>query len=267
MAEDNSRTLKIGEHDVTIQPFRGFKAVRAAKIVASATQAIRRLIDEVADFRRVYAERHEIVITKQLNVAQGYGYPDRAFDESGELRLPGAAGDSEVMAAVFPTVVELAERELIDLLALALTPNNELRLAWDNGDVDEAIKPYRAVVLHDAELPQLIELTGKVAELLRSELTGLGDAVGKLRDLMMGPAGPDQEPTTTPEDQPSEQTASDTSTPRTSPDEPGEDEPTDSTSPNSSPSSSTDSQPSTDGPQPTPSLASTGASSSSSEGE
>jgi hypothetical protein len=252
MPEDNRRDIRIGDETLTIQPFRGYKAVKAGQIIGSAMDAVRTILDEVADFRNEYGERHKLTVTRQMNRARDLGWPDKSF-EDGDLVLPEEPSDQQVIGFAFPRIMALADEQLIGLLALALIPNRELRNAYDDGDVEPALKDWRKRVMFDAELPQLIELTGKVADLLREELEGLGAQVGKLRNLVMGQ-------TTTPE---SSESTSQTST---SPEAEGPSDPSPpTTTTEDSPASSTDSDEPTDGPPTSPSLASSGAPSSTSE--
>lgn len=253
MPEDKSRDIVVGDKVVTIQPLRGFKAVKAGQIIGSAAHTISELVDAVADYRAAYAERHPVTINRELNSAHGYGYPDEAFDEKGELTLPGNPNDNEVLLAVFPNVMDMANEQLIDLLALMLAPNDELRKAFDDGDVEPVLKAWRGRILYDMDMPQIVELAGKVGDVLRDELTGLGDSVGKLAALWRPTPQPDSpdDPTT------------DTSPPRTSSEnDESEREPEPTTLTDSSPTSSTDSPTATDGEPSTPSLAATGAPSS-----
>jgi hypothetical protein len=253
MPEDNRRDIRIGEETLTIQPFRGYKAVKAGQIIGSAMDAVRTILDEVADFRNEYGERHKLTVTRQMNRARDLGWPDKSF-EDGDLVLPEEPSDQQVIGFAFPRIMALADEQLIGLLALALIPNRELRNAYDDGDVEPALKDWRKRVMFDAELPQLIELTGKVADLLREELEGLGAQVGKLRDLVMGPTTMTSE---------SSESTSQTST---SPEAEGPSDPSPpTTTTEDSPASSTDSDEPTDGPPTSPSLASSGAPSSTSE--
>lgn len=256
MPEDTtSRTVKVGEDRLTIQPFRGYKAVKAGQIIAEAMGSYQEIIDAMEDFRKAYAERHKITITRSMARVRQMDLPDKAFDADGNLELPGEPSQQVMIGVVFPRIMQVADRQLFDLLALALTPNGELSRAYENGDeLDEAVKPQRRKLLFEAELPQLIELTGKVIDLLRGELTGLGEQVGKMRDLVMGPT----EAPTTEASESSESTFPTNTSPEAKPSE----EPT-ATSPTvDSPPSSTDSPEPTDGPPASPSLASSGAPSS-----
>lgn len=255
-AETTSRTVRIGEEHLTVQPFRGYKAVKAGTIIAEAMGSYQEIIDAMEDFRKQYAERHKITITRSMARVRQMDVPDKAFDADGNLELPGEPSQQVMIGVVFPRIMKVADEQLFSLLALALTPNGDLSRAYENGDeLSEAIKPQRRKLLFEAELPQLIELTGKVIDLLRGELTGLGEQVGKMRDLVMGPTAP-----TTPESESSESTSQTNTSPEAKPTE--DPEPTTTSPTEDSPPSSTDSPEPTDGPPPSPSLASSGAPSS-----
>lgn len=252
--------VKVGDGEVVIEPFKGYKGARAGRLFGRISRHWPEIVDKMAEFRRGYGEKHYRRITRAM--AETRSVADQVTDESltdeqreelqsvmdrtaamyqrlldGELKekphvdLPEVPSQAEEIAAVFGDVFKVAEKELLELLALLVTPNRDLKKAYkDGGDaaVDALLVEVGDDLLFDADLEDLVALAVEGYEVLRAQLDVKGSAMGKLLSLI----GSGGRTTSVP--------------PQPSPTEP---EPTSSTSPSTStsPDSSTDSPAPTDG--------------------
>lgn len=138
----------------------------------------------------------------------------------GKLRLRATPSQPELIAAVLPQALELAEDRLYRILALFVIPNGELKQARKAGTLEDLLDETVTEVIFDAYFDELLELAVVAGELVDHHLMRkareLGDRAGNaLRLLGLGPKRPTQATTTeTPSDSPA------TSTPSSSPDSP-----------------------------------------------
>lgn len=181
----------------------------------------------------------------------------RASDN--KLRLPRSPSWGETAAAVFPQALDVAEEHVYRLLALFVTPNDEVKRARRNeGGLKTLLDERVETLLDDAYGDELLELAVTCGELVDAQFMGkarqLGDRLGNaLRllgldpDLLKAQQAP-QEPQTPPS---GEETPTASTSPETSSETPSSSRPT---------SASDTDAPSADG-IPTPSSAPTGPSS------
>lgn len=140
---------------------------------------------------------------------------DEDWAKSGEvLRLPESPTTPQIIAAVFPTAIELAEDQVYRLLALFTVPNDVLKQAWKGQGIDQVIDEAvdRLLGGYFDELLELAVVCGEVVdENFTRKIEELGDRAGKALRLIgiKGPAttpaepstsSPSSEPTSTPSD-------------------------------------------------------------------
>lgn len=162
---------------------------------------------------------------------------DEAWTAMGNrTRVPRKVEVPELIAAVAPSALEVAEEHIFRLLALVTLENAAVKAAWKGQGLDPLIDERVEDVILEADVDELLELAVVAGELVEDQLVSklerLGERTGKaLRLVGLDPARlTRRDPATS-------------STPTTSADTP----------PSSRPTSSTDGDESTDGDQPTPS--------------
>jgi len=175
------RNVKIGDRDLSIPPFRGMKALRAGAILARISKSVPEIMDEVAVFRQRYGKQNALQITPAIAAARGYEIPPEEFGDQGFIEIPGVPGIEDIVFAVFPSVFEVAETEIVKLLALIAIPNSELKKADEDDQLDDALTKYGRDLLYEGDLDQLAELVIIAYEMLAEQFAGKQDRLGKLR--------------------------------------------------------------------------------------
>lgn len=186
----SNRDVQIGDRTVTIQAFKGFKALEVARIVAAIGKQAPDVQQEIAEFTNQYEESNTVKITPGMAVLpryEGLGLTDDHFARSGGvIEVPLSPKTWEQVAAVFPSVFEAARDDVVKLLALLTTPNSELR-EWDEADaVDDELEKEGRKLLHDADFDQYVDLLIAAVEVVQEQFKGKADAVGKVAGLWSG---------------------------------------------------------------------------------
>ncbi len=181
-----TRQVKVGDRDLTIPPFRGMKAIRAGSILARISRKVPTILDEIAEYRRHYGEQNTLRITPAIAAARGYDIPAEQFGDQGFLEVPGVASTEEVIFKVFPAVFDVAEQEVVRLLALIAIPNSDLRSANEDDSIDEVLERFGRDLLYEGELHELAELVIVAYEMLGEQFAGKEERLGKLRALVTG---------------------------------------------------------------------------------
>lgn len=240
-------TVNIGGEERHLPPFRGFKAIRAGRLLARVTDQVQELWDKADTYQAHYKETHTLRVTKVE--AEMKGWPIDFPEGVVFLEYPGMPTGEQVMLHVFRGAFEVIEAELLQMLALVLAPNQELKDAVDDesrGGVDGYLKRKGEALLHEADLGELVDVALATRKLLEREFAGKREALADLRSLLgQQPKAPPKEPT--------EATVTELPLPP-SPTDPEQPTPSES---NASPSPTSSEAP-IDGPEPTPSSASHG---------
>lgn len=220
------RQVKIGDRDISIQPYNGRKADIVGEMVSRILDKMPDLQFQMAEFSQRYAEQHKVVFTRGMAALPRFAAtlkdvtPEDWERGGNKIELPGEPSDEQAFMHVFPTVWRTAREEVMTLAALSITPNSELKTAAAEGDPLKAVAKYRDMILDDtANLAQVVGVIAGAFAQAKDELQD-EDIVGKVRgwidNLRKARGGARQQ------------------------------------------SSSTDSAPSTDGESPTPSMTSPG---------
>lgn len=221
-----SHKVKVGDEEITLEPFSGRKAIRVIRTIEHITKGVPAILDRWADFTREYEARN--VTEMDRATARHYYRPDPVMDEvpimdgdgnvlvdalgqvlvrrtakldddnrpvmgpdplghmtdedwaaSGNtLRLPKSPGTEEQIAAIFPMAMELAEKEVTELLALLVMSNAELKRKARDGSLKDYLEE-RADEILDAPATDLIELAVAAGEMVDDQFTSkvkqLGD--------------------------------------------------------------------------------------------
>lgn len=123
---------------------------------------------------------------------------DADWEASGNrLRLPKSPGQGEQIAAVFPMALDLAEEEVLRLLAVLATPNAELKRKARDGSLKDYLTE-RADELIDAPATDLLELAVVAGEMVDEQFTTKVRSLGgrlpnALRLLGLGSGSPKTE--------------------------------------------------------------------------
>lgn len=239
-----SATVELNTGEVlAVERVTALKASRILALLRAVAGKVPELTRELGEFVQAYGEANVLTLDR-IDAVRRYpslaDLSDEAWQANGNvLRMRASPSIPEQIAAMLPSVVDVAEDELMHLLALFVLPHREVRSAWRSGGLKELVDE-RAVELLDLELDELLELAVVCGEVvddqLRSRVARIGqERLGNaLRLVGLG---------TTPT---SPQTAPEAS--QTTSSEDGGERPTEPT-----PSSSTDGPANTDGAPATPS--------------
>lgn len=267
-----SRTVRLGNREVTIERVSGRKASRAFAELKAVGKAVPELVNSWGRFQAEYESTHSV----ELDRAQAefrYGpeplvregelvrYPEdhrlagepvmvpgplaSMTEESwaaagNKLRLPRSPSFGESLAAIMPDALEVAEEHVYRLLALFTMENADVKAHRKDGTLPTKLDELADELLDDAGADELLELAVVCGEVVEDQFVSkteeLGDRLGNaLRLLGMDPAKVRAQ--TTPQ---GPQTTDSTTPP--------EEEPSTATSSPSNPTSSTDSPAPGDGP-------------------
>jgi len=184
-----ARTFTLGETSLSVQPFSARKGLMAGRRVRNISNKVPQLIDSMADFENRYREKHVERLTRSMALTPEYGpqLEDVTEEEwervGGVIEYPRNPRQEEHMANIFPLVFDLAEDEVLGLLALAVTPNDELSKGARDGDTETVVNEYKGRLLDEARFGDLVDLAGIVADAVKEEFSGKDEAMGKLRNV------------------------------------------------------------------------------------
>lgn len=193
------RDVKIGDRDKTIPKFSGYKVVRAGRIVKAITQKYPSIVADMAKFERDFETQNTVRITRAMSKLpkfQALGLTNRDFEKVDFVEYPQSPSQWQIVASVFPAIMDIAESEIAVLLALVLAPNSELAEKDDDGAIDEYLHAEGRKLLFEADADQVWDVAVAVGEILNEQFAQkLGDS-GNLIALFSGnvtPGGANQE--------------------------------------------------------------------------
>lgn len=203
-----TREVRIGDRNVVVPRFNGYKATVAGEIIAKVTEESPKIANAAAAFRLDYEQKNVERITRaeaklprnmrkrpvidpetgeyreaedgRIALELVPVFSDGDFDESGVIEIPSSPTTQEQVAAVFPMIWKLARDEIVTLLALVTAPNRELADADEDGTIDEYLKTKGREILHEGDLDQIVEALVVAIEVLRDQFKGKPGAVGKI---------------------------------------------------------------------------------------
>lgn len=217
-----SPQVTVGDRTFTLPTINGFKAVRAARLVAEASKCVPQVLDALGELRQKYGEQNALVVTPALAKLPRFQrvivdengdeqevplFTEADFEAAGgEIRIPQDPSVADQLLAVFPIVFEAAEAQVIELMALLISPNSELADADENGTVDDYLAKHARRLLHEASVDQLVTLGTVAIEQVTSALTADGGAaleraMGAVTGTGSRPANSNETQTSTPESQ------------------------------------------------------------------
>lgn len=170
-----AREVRIGDRTYPIARFKGFKAVRAGRIVQQLSDQYPVILDAMAEFTRNYEAKNTVRITRamaHLPRFQALGLTDQDFDGREYIELPQAPSGEERLFAVFHKVMTIFEQQLMELLALIVAPNSELRRADSEDRVDQYLADLGKELLFEGDLDELAMLLVEAREVIEEQFTG-----------------------------------------------------------------------------------------------
>jgi hypothetical protein len=185
-----ARSVQVGSREYRVQPFNGRKAILAARMISRLSKKVPEALHEDAAFSRRYADENAITVTRSDALAIPE-WRERLADMTeadwdaigGEIKLRATVPAETRLMAAFPLLFEQAEEDVLQLLALLVIPNGDLRDAAAGGDVKLALKDWSDELLDEGSIGELTEVIVAGLDELRSAFEGHQDAVGKLRRL------------------------------------------------------------------------------------
>lgn len=250
MGDAVSRTVKIGDQDLTLQEFSGFKAFEVMRRAKDIMKAGPQIQDAVTAYIVKY-EADNVVAIDRAAALHRYGdelkhLTDEDWRASGnQLKMPRSPGPMEIVMQAFPVAFDIAHDQTLALLGVVALDNRELEDADAGGQeqVDKAIADKAKQLVHRAKAQQLVLLAAAAVDLMQDQFDeSVREAARPLLKVLDFLGIPTSTPAAPTEENPAEQG--------------GTEEPaTSSSAPESAPkpTSSTSSPPSTDGPQTSPS--------------
>lgn len=237
-----AKTVQIGDETISVGKFSTFKALRAGKLLTEILGAVPDLSEKLSIAAEEARKRNTVKISRaaaelRFDAEDLAKISEEGWKQSdGYLEMPASVSGLDVAAQVFPMVFEEANERVLELVALAITPNSTLKEADLSGDgdaeVQKAIDVSRRKLVH-SDLDELVEVLVVVGQVVEEQFAG---KAGKIRAVAMSFGfrlpGSDQDETVE-----EETTTSTTSKPDTSTDSPepmAGPEPSHSTSPSPS---------------------------------
>jgi hypothetical protein len=194
--------VTIGGQPRAVEPITGYKAIRGGRLISKASAVLPEAFRALADFRREYAESNAIIVTPALaklprfqreiiaddgTVSYEAVWTDQDFAEAGgEIKLPADPSGMEQVLAVLPVVWDTAERPVVELVTLLLSPNAELKLADKTGQIDEYLAERSVELLHELAFDEIAGIIEVLGTMLGSALGGdaAGEAVTRTAEAM-----------------------------------------------------------------------------------
>lgn len=176
------KEVRIGERNVTIPRFSAFKVARSGRLIAKITKAYPTIMFDVARFERDFETSNTIKITRAMAKLPKFEPLDLSDDDFGDkdfVEFPSSPSNWQRFAAVFPQVMDVAEEDVVSLLALVLAPNKTLEEQDEDGNVNEWLRAEGRKLLHEMHGEQLIDVAIVVAEALREQFEQKIDEAGK----------------------------------------------------------------------------------------
>lgn len=195
--------ITLGQRIVRVEPFSGRKAMRAFRLLRHVSKGAPEILSAWARFTKEYEADNSVELSRAEAL---FEFPPIKEQESGRVLRPGrfdhltdadwaASGNKvriprspsvpEQIAAVFPEAFDLAEKEVLRLLALIAAANHEVKDHRE--DLPEFLDEVAEDLL-DAPFEDLLELAvlgGEVVdEQYRRKAEELGGRVGNALRLV-----------------------------------------------------------------------------------
>lgn len=191
--------VKINGEEKVIPRLVAEKAIRITDAIAEGLAKAPEILDEYKTLTENYPpikiSKQEAQLPNWQPALQSLGYLDdngdiipAVFDEEGNITIPQAPGDEEVLARMFPIVWSTLKEELLRIIALLLVSGEELRQADEDDAVEELLQKVANDLAYNADLEELVEVVAVGIELISAEIkrAGVGKLLEKTRALTTG---------------------------------------------------------------------------------
>jgi hypothetical protein len=184
--------IMLGGSERLVPRLSGHKVFTALAILREVSREMPKITQEWSNFEREYRKQNSVVLDRTQALMQ---FPDRLahmtdadWEASGNKLTVGVSPSQEqTVAAVFPVAIDLAEKQVMRLMALVLASNEDIKLYRNEGTTKERLD-QRANELLDADISELIELAVVAAEVVddqvRSKIQELGQRTGKFLEMV-----------------------------------------------------------------------------------
>lgn len=184
-----TRSVVVGERDVTIRPFNGRKAKLVTRAVKALSRQVPDLSDRAATWQRKYEKDHATEVTRDEVLAfpywrerLGHVTDEEWAERGGQITLPAEPPGWQVILHMLPELLDVAEDEVLRLLALCSVANSDLAAANRDGDdaVDTFLKVEADRLLDEGSVGQLVALAQAAREVIEAELAPYADPMRSL---------------------------------------------------------------------------------------
>lgn len=186
-------TVRVGDRDLTISEFSGYKFLEATDRLAHLLEVVPDLDGDMAKFGREWRESNPPRVLDRATAELEFGEAAKISDEAwaatgGHVTLTPRVDGMQLFLRVFPRLQRHARGDIEELLALIVTANSELEeadtLGADIYEPDQCVGRNRRFLLHKGSPSELAKVALAAMEALGDELKegDLMGAVGKLRD-------------------------------------------------------------------------------------
>ena len=194
--ETKSRQVEIGDRSVTVGRFSTFKALHAGDLAADVLNEVPDLTERLSNFGIEYRAKNTVKLSRAaVELRYDADQVEKISDEAwvsgnGFLELPANPGTLDVAAFILPVAFKAAREKVLELMALVVASNSELREADESGRITEVLDEKKRWLLH-ADLAEVVDLAVAAADVLGEQFEGKAGklrAVGARFGIEMAPA-------------------------------------------------------------------------------
>jgi hypothetical protein len=214
--------VSIGGRPFTVARFKTYKAVLVGEVISRVSRGVMELLREASAFRTQFRAENTLQITRQMcteraaqlrssaDTARARAVADGLEDGEQEqflalaeqfearaagwerqladmgdrdyIEMPQDPDENEVILAVFPKAFQM-KSQLAELLALVITPDEELRGEWRNDTVHEKLRLSGEDLIENSEPEEIVELAVVAKRVVGDQLRPLAPKFRQLLDL------------------------------------------------------------------------------------
>lgn len=175
-----AETVQIGEREYRVERFTIYKAELVGDAVSAVFDKLPQIDDHLAKFRDKYREQNSFTLTR---ATAEFRHPDIAANmsdaawEASDQRIvvPVSPAPEEELAHAFPLAFQIAREEVLRVLAIVSTSNQELEDAEEADDVDVVLDKTARRLRH-SDLAEVLELGELAMDVVKEQM-----AAGKLQ--------------------------------------------------------------------------------------
>jgi hypothetical protein len=185
-ASETKKQVEIGDRLVNVSRFSTFKAIHAGELLTEVLNEVPDLSEKLSAYNAEFRSKNTVRISRAAaelrydpeQLAQVSEEAWMATD--GYMELPASPGALDVAAFVLPVAFEAARDRVLELLALVVVSNSELRDADEANNIGEVLDAQKKLLLH-SDLGELIDLVVAAVEVLTEQFEGKAGSSGVWR--------------------------------------------------------------------------------------